>query len=401
MTNDHNSVITCSFCGKTSDNVDKIIKGAYVNICNECITICHDMLDDKTDNTVIKKNSNSVYKIPSTIDLKNYLDEYVIGQHNTKKILSVSIINHLKRLSNKDKDVILEKENVLMIGPSGTGKTLLVKTLAKKLNLPYIICDATVLSEVGYVGADADSLIKKLYLNSNKDVTKTQHGIIFIDEIDKKARKSNTMGKDASGEGVQQSLLKLIEGTEVEIEITDDSKTYSVTIDTTDILFIVSGAFSGIEKIINSRLGVKKIGFSDEHINVCNPVRNSILSEDIIKYGIIPELVGRLPIIAKLESLSKDEIKSVLLDTKNSLLKQYKKLFEMEKINLIFDDEVIDHIVELCMKEKTGIRGLRNIIEEKLINVQFEIPNYIKRNISVIKITKDFFIGDIENPICE
>lgn len=401
MTNDHNSVITCSFCGKTSDNVDKIIKGAYVNICNECIIICHDMLDDKNNNTVIKKN-NSLYKIPSTIDLKNYLDEYVIGQNKTKKILSVSIINHLKRLSNKDKDVILEKENVLMIGPSGTGKTLLVKTLAKKLNLPYVICDATVLSEVGYVGADADSLIKKLYLNSNKDITRTEHGIIFIDEIDKKARRSNTIGKDASGEGVQQSLLKLIEGTDVEIEITDDSKTYNVTINTTDILFIVSGAFSGIEKIINSRLGVKKIGFNDNsNSNISNSDNVSVLPGDIIKYGIIPELVGRLPIIAKLESLSKDEIKSILLDTKNSLIKQYQKLFEMEKINLIFDDDVIDLIIDSCMKEKTGIRGLRNIIEEKLIDVQFEIPNYIKRNVSVVKITKDFFLGTIEHPISE
>lgn len=399
MTHDHSSTITCSFCGKTSDNVEKIIKGAYVNICNECITLCYGMLD--SDST-IDNTKKPTYKIPSTIDIKKYLDMYVIGQHSTKKILSVSIINHLKRLSNKN-NIVLEKENILMVGPSGTGKTLLIKTLANKLNLPYVICDATVLSEVGYVGADVDVLIKKLYMNSGKDVSKAQHGIIFIDEIDKKARKHNTVGKDASGEGVQQSLLKLIEGTNVDIEITDDNKTYTVTIDTTNILFIVSGAFSGIEKIIDSRLNVKKIGFTnDVDYNIKNnstdSVTRDIVQDDIIKYGIIPELVGRLPIIAKLENLTKLEIKEVLLTTKNSLIKQYIRLFEMEKITLIFDDDVIDYIVDMCVFEKTGIRGLRNIIENKLIDVQYNIPNYIDKNINTIRITKNFFCGIDNEP---
>ncbi|AXH72840.1 MAG: ATP-dependent protease ATP-binding subunit [Caudoviricetes sp.] len=381
-----NHPITCSFCGKNSEHVNKIIKGAYVNICNECITLCYGMLD----NTDVKKDVNvPIYNIPSTIELKNYLDEYVVGQDSAKKILSVSIINHLKRIMNKNSDVVLEKENVLMVGPSGTGKTLLVKTLANKLNLPCVICDSTVLSEVGYVGADPDSLIKKLYINSNHDINKTQHGIVFIDEIDKKAKKNISSGKDASGEGVQQALLKLIEGTVVELEIGDGNKTNNVSIDTTNILFIVSGAFSGIENIINKRENINKIGFGLSTDSV--EKSGTLIPDDIINYGIIPELVGRLPIIAILEKLNREQMKQVLLDTKNSLIKQYKKLFELENITLDFHDDCIDYIIDQSINEKTGIRGIRNIIESKLIDVQFEIPNYIKSGISEIIIPKSFY----------
>ena len=389
---------SCSFCGKDSKEVNKLIKGAYVYICDECVHLCQEILDNGKKDSNTTKRSNS--KIPSAIELKSYVDEYIVGQHKAKKILTVSIVNHYKRVNNPIIDGIeLEKENVMVIGPSGTGKTAIVKTISKKLRIPFVICDSTVLSEVGYVGADPDSLIKRLVKAAGNNPQEAEKGIIFIDEIDKKAKRNLSSGsKDASGEGVQQALLKIIEGTIVDVEIPGKGgKSETVKIDTSNILFIVAGAFSGIDKIIDKRMNKNKIGFNSA--NNEQDVTNKILLSDIIEYGIIPELMGRIPIIAQLETLTKQEIKDVLLNTKNSIIKQYHKIFLLDGINLKFTDDAIDYIVEESFLLSTGVRGIRNIIEDKLLDIQYNIEVLKKDLVETIIVDENFFKNEDVEPI--
>ena len=392
--------ICCSFCGKDSKEVDKLIKGSYVYICNECVHTCEEILNENI-------SSDKTHKISSTKstvivndynakNIKSYMDEFIVGQEEAKKILSVAIVNHFKRINtlNDIDNILLEKENVIMIGPSGTGKTSIVSTISKKLKIPFVVCDSTVLSEVGYVGADPDSIIKKLLKESNNDVKRAEAGIVFIDEIDKKSKKALGNGsKDASGEGVQQALLKIIEGTIVEIDIVKNGSTETVKVDTSNILFIAAGAFSGIDKIVKNRLKTNNIGFSTEN-NIQNNDNNKITSDDIIEYGIIPELIGRLPIIAQLEKLTIEELKNILVNVKNSIVSQYKKIFKIDGIDLIFQESVIDYIAEKAFTSSTGVRGLRTIIEEKLINIQFDIADIKKDGFNTILIDYDFFVNN-------
>ena len=387
--------ICCSFCGKDSSEVNKLIKGAYVYICDDCIHLCQEILDEN----IKDKNSSETHKKitpnknPSAIELKNFVDEYVIGQEKAKKILSVSIINHFKRIQNPVIDgVELEKENVIIVGPSGTGKTAIVKTIAKKLRIPFAICDSTVLSEVGYVGADPETVVKKLLKNAGNDVSRAEHGIIFIDEIDKKSKKTLSSGtKDASGEGVQQALLKIMEGTIIDVEVPNKRSSETVKLDTSNILFIVAGAFSGIDEIVKKRINSETFGFTNQKLN--KNIDDKIITSDIIEYGIIPELKGRIPIIAQVYSLSIEELREVLLNTKNSLIKQYEKLFEIDGITLIFEDSSIDYIVEQSFYHSTGVRGLRTIIEDKLMEIQYNIENIKKDGFNTITIDRLFFEG--------
>lgn len=385
-------ILTCSFCGKKQTEVEKIIQGPHVAICNECVNKCHTLLASKVKNNKTPRINNI-----SVNDLKSYVDQYIIGQEKAKKILCVSFSNHIKRITNPYVDGIeIEKENVLLIGPSSSGKTALIKTLSRKTKLPFISCDATTFSEVGYVGSDPDTMLKNLIRASGGDISLAEKGIIFIDEIDKKSKKE-TSTKDASGEGVQYSLLKMIEGTIVDIEVPRKNGVEKVKIDTTNILFICAGAFSEIDKIIKRRTQKSSIGFNSDIEEV---IDNRVTQSDIIEYGLIPELVGRLPIIARLDKLSVDEIEQVLRDTKNSILKQYEKIFKIDSLELIFSDDSIKFIAENTHDIETGIRGIRSFIEEKLIDVQFDIEQYKKDNVIKILLTREFFEG-CEKPILE
>lgn len=380
-------ILTCSFCGKKQTEVDKIIQGHGVTICNECVIRCYSLLSNKQKSKVFKSSNVSV------IELKKYIDQYIIGQEQAKKILCVSISNHIKRISHPVIDGIeIEKENVLLIGPSSSGKTALIKAISKKTKLPFVSCDATTFSEVGYVGSDPDTMLKNLIRASGGDVSLAEKGIIFIDEIDKKAKKYSST-KDASGEGVQYSLLKMIEGTIIDLEIPKKNGVEKVKIDTTNILFICAGAFSEIDKIIEKRNNKNFIGFNSRTDIEKN---DSVTQEDIIEYGLIPELVGRLPIIARLNNLTKCEIRKVLTETKNSILKQYEKIFKIDDIDLIFDDSAIDFISDKTCNIETGIRGIRSYIEEKLIAVQFNIEYYKEQNVTTITLTQNFFEYDHE-----
>lgn len=385
-------ILTCSFCGKKQTEVEKIIQGPHVTICNECVGKCHTLLSNKPKNKSIRLQSVSVN------ELKSYVDQYIIGQEKAKKILCVSFSNHIKRITNPYIDgVEIEKENVLLIGPSSSGKTALIKTLSKKTKLPFISCDATTFSEVGYVGSDPDTMLKNLIRASGGDVSLAEKGIIFIDEIDKKSKKE-TSSKDASGEGVQYSLLKMIEGTIVDLEIPRKNGMEKVKIDTTNILFICAGAFSDMDNIIKNRTQKNVMGFNQDYSD--SDFDTSVNQYDIINYGIIPELVGRLPIIARLEKLSINEIKLVLTSTKNSILKQYEKIFKIDLIELVFTEDAITYIAESSYDIPTGIRGIRSFIEEKLIDVQFNIEHYKTMNVTKILLTKNFFEGE-SDPVLE